>query len=81
MVPVPTLTDIGFIAIRFECECLDEWNNSWGKPGCLVGFYSTLASRAEAGNALQRLIFDDCSGITMKDVMELSKVVGQVEWR
>ena len=43
--------------------------------------YSTLASRAEAGNALQRLIFDDCSDITMKDVMELSKVVGRIEWR
>ena len=82
VVPVPTWTDIGFTGIRFERgECLGGRNHSWGKPGCLVDLYRALASRAEAGNVLQRLIFDDCSGITMEDVMELSRVVGRVEWR
>ena len=78
VIPVPTLTDIVFREIEFEGgECLDGQNHVIGK-GDLMRLCSALASRVEAGNVLQRLGFSACTGITKKDMTELSKVVGQL---
>ena len=75
VVPVPTLTDIGFRYIDFERgECLGGQDHFSGQ-GCLPCLHSALASRAEAGIALQKLEFQFCTGITREDVAEFSKVV------
>ena len=81
VVPVPALTDIRFRRVEFERgECSSGQKHMCGKR-CLVCLHGALASRAEAGYALQRLIFDDCGGTLMEDGMELSKVVEKVVWR
>ena len=75
VVPVPTLTDIGFRHIKFKRgECLGGHNHLSGE-GCLACLHSALASRAEAGIALQKLEFQFCTGIAREDVTEFSKVV------
>ena len=78
VIPVPALTDIGFTSVKFEGgECSSGQSHIRGR-GCLACLHSALASRAEAGNALQRLDFRNCTGITKEDGMKLfSKVVDQ----
>ena len=79
MILVPSLTDIRFLDIEFmRGECLG-WLDRDGK-GCLQCLHSALASRAQAGIVLQRLVLEYCEGITEDDATELSKVVGRVEW-
>ena len=77
VIPVPTLIDIGFGRINFKKgKCLERKHIN--RRGCLVCLHSALASRAEAGIALQKLDFGYSTGITKEDVAEFSKVVGQL---
>ena len=81
VVRVSALADIGFKRVEFEQgECSSDQNHICGER-CLVRVHSTLASRTEAGNALQKLIFDHYSGTSMENWMEPSKVIGQAECR
>ena len=75
---VPALTNIGFTSVEFERGDCSSGNSHIRRRGCLACLHSALASRAEAGNTLQRLDFGNCTGITKEDVTRLfSKVVDQ----
>ena len=77
----PALADIQFKGINFtwgECTGIDR--NHEGIAGCLWCLQKALASRAEEGIVLQRLCFDDCTGITEDEARALSDVVCKVGW-
>ena len=77
-IPVPTLTDLRLGQIKFDrrdCSCERDHSGEGGIQ-CLL---HALAKRAEVGNILPRLDLIGCSNITEGDVMELSRVVGQVD--
>ena len=78
MISVPTLTEIWFSEIEFKRGECSAGENCHGKE-YLQCLRNTLASRAQAGNVLQRLVLDYCEGITEEDVTELSMVVSRVE--
>ena len=87
----PALTDIQFKEVNFgedKCLCnsgdlqvavLEEEGHQ-NEPGCLPCLRDALLSRATAGYVLQRLYFDNCTGIKEEVVTELSLVVEKVEW-
>ena len=80
VIPAPTLRDIGFKEIDFDQgKCTDNGRHEYAQGGCLQCLHNVLASRAEAGIMIQRILFNDCSTITKDDLIELSKVVGKVE--
>ena len=78
MIPVPTLTDIWFSEVEFKRGECSGGENCYGEE-YLQCLRSTLASRAQAGTVLQRLVLTCCESITEDDVMELSMLVGRVE--
>ena len=76
VIPGPNLIDITFDQTefdRYDCSC----ENHAGMVQCLL---HALVKRVEAGNTLSRLDLVECSNITENDVVELSKVVGQIEY-
>ena len=78
MISVPTLTEIWFSEVEFKRGECSAGENCYSKE-YLQCLRNTLASRAQAGNVLQRLVLDYCEGITEEDVTELSMVVSRVE--
>ena len=76
-IPAPNLIDINLGQIEFDrCDCSCGRDHA-GKGNIQCLLYAP-AKRAEAGNMLPRLDIFRCSNITEDDMMELSKVVGQL---
>ena len=78
VIPAPSLINISLCRIEFGFFCdLCEMYHTGVKMWSLL---HALAKRAETGNMLPRLDLFQCSNITEDDAMELSKVVGQIEY-
>ena len=81
VIPAPNLVDITLGEIHFDrCCCSCEGERDHAGVGDIQCLLHALAKRAEAGNTLPRLDLSGCSNITGDEVMELSKVVGRIEY-
>ena len=79
-----SLTDIEFKEVHFNQAARNKrwskWSHDHCESGCLYCLHDAVVSCAEVGNVIQRLCFDNCTGITKNYVTKLSELVGKVEW-